>query len=56
MRITCRYSEQTTEHQAGYTSVFKGNDRGRSVAVNLVRLYLTNDPDTHLSVGLFQSR
>lgn len=57
MRITSCYDEQTIEERHGgyVANVFKGEDRGRPVAVKVVRSYLTDDPDKCLSVGSFQS-
>jgi len=53
MRIDCRGSEQTDEvYRGGQGSVFKGEDRGRLVAVKVVRLYI-NGLEKCLSVRPF---
>jgi hypothetical protein len=54
MRIPCSYTEPAAEqHQGGYANVFKGEERGRSVAIKVVRRYLTNDHEVCLSVRSF---
>ena len=41
MRVPCRYDEQTTDR--GRANVFRGEDRGRPIAVKVVRLRPTNN-------------
>ena len=54
MRITCRESEQADEeYRGGHASVFKGEDRGRPVAIKVVRLYITSDLEKCLGVRPF---
>jgi len=57
MHATCWYNDQTAEDRhGGFANVFKGVDRGRPVAVKVVRLYLVSDLEMCLSVGPFKSR
>jgi hypothetical protein len=56
MRTSCGYNEQTIgERHGGCASVFRDEDRGRPVAIKVVRLYQTN-LEVSLSVRSFQSR
>ena len=48
MRITCRYDERTVD--GGRPNVFRGEDRGRPVAIKVVRLRPTNDLEISPSV------
>jgi hypothetical protein len=54
MRITCKYGEQA-ECRGGFADIFRGEERGRLVAIKVVRQYLTNDREVYLSVRSFQS-
>ena len=55
MHVPCCYDEGTTEERhGGHATVFKGEGRGRQVAIKVVRLYLTNELETPLSVCPFQ--
>lgn len=55
MHISCRYDENTAEERrGGHATVFRGEGRGRPVAIKVVRLYLTNDHETPLGVCPFQ--
>ena len=46
MRIACRYDRQKIEPlDRGRPNVFRDEDRGRPVAVKVVRLNPANDPE-----------
>lgn len=49
------YDQATKERHGGYAHVFRSEDRGRPVAIKVVRLYLTNDTESCLSVCPFRS-
>ena len=55
MRIACCNNEQTIEERhGGYPSAFRGEGRGRPIAIKVVRLYPTNDLEACLAVCQFQ--
>ena len=43
------------ECRGGYADIFRGEHKGRPVAVKILRLYLTSDVDKRFSVSLFIS-
>ena len=47
----CVNGELIEECNGGYATVFRGEHKGRPVAVKIVRVYLTNDFDKCLSVN-----
>ena len=54
MRIACCNNEQTIEERhGGYPSAFRGEDRGRPIAIKVVRLHPTNDLEACLAVCQF---
>lgn len=54
MHTACHYDEQTAgEHHGGRVNVFRGDDRGRPVAIRVMWLHLTDDLKTSLGVRLF---
>ena len=56
MRIPdCSYEQIVDECRGGYADIFRGEDRGRSVAIKVIRLYLSDDLEMRLSVRPFQS-
>ena len=55
MHKACSYKEQAIpDRRGGHANVFRGEDRGRSVAIKVVHLYLVNDLDARLGVCPFQ--
>ena len=49
----CLNGELVEEYDGGYETVFRGQHKGRQVAVKIVRLYLTSNFDKRFSVNIF---
>ena len=51
----CLNGNLIEECHGGYANIFRGEHKGRPVAVKILRLYLTSDVDKRFSVSLFIS-
>ena len=49
----CLSGELIEEYDGGHATVFRGQHKGRPVAVKIVRLYLTSNFDKCFSVDIF---
>jgi len=48
----CLDEELTEEYDGGHANIFKGEHKGRAVAIKVLRLYLTSDFDKHFRVSM----
>jgi len=53
--VNCLNGGPVEEYNGGHATIFRGEHRGRAVAIKTLRLYLTSDLDKNLSVCIFAS-
>ena len=51
--VNCLQGELIEERNGGYATVFRGEHKGRAVAIKILRLYLNSDLDKCFRVSIF---
>ena len=51
--VNCLQGELIEEYDGGHATVFRGEHKGRAVAIKILRLYRTSDLDKRFKVSIF---
>jgi hypothetical protein len=50
--VNCLQGELIEEYDGGHAKVFRGEHKGRAVAIKILRLYMTSDLDKYFRVSV----